>query len=83
MRGQYKVRNDVDRRRNLDRDVPDVAPVGVEQGGGPHVVLAGGAVRVPGLGARLDLDTGQDGHCSCPAHHDVLLCSSSVHRNVL
>ena len=44
--------------------------MGVEQGGGPHVVPGRGAVAVPGQGPGPDLDTGQNGQCSGPTHHN-------------
>ena len=44
--------------------------MGVQQGGGPHVVPGRGAVAVPGQGPGPDLYTGQNGQCSGPAHHN-------------
>ena len=49
--GNDEVWDDVVRARDRDGDVPDVAPVGVQEGGGPPVLgLVHGAVLVPGLG---------------------------------
>ena len=47
MRGNDDIRNGVDRRRNLDRDISQEASVSIEQGRASAGYLA---VLLPGLG---------------------------------